>query len=133
MGGVQRSRIVILLAMAAACALAGGTAEAAPDALIVSPASVRFGQTPGIRWITFTNGGLSPVVLGPVAISWRGRAAFALQGDTCGGEVVALRPGSSCRLGVVFKPPKKAGHFQARFKYAVNERLAAVALSGGAG
>ncbi len=73
------------------------------------------------------------MLLGPVAISWQGTASFALRGDTCAGEIAALGPGESCKVGVVFAPPKRPGRFRARLVYATGDRMSHVALSGGAG
>jgi hypothetical protein len=133
---MRRVRILkasLLAAVVSCCAAAAAAAAGAPPALVTAPASLRFGSAAAVRWVTFTNNGSSPVVLGPVAIAWRGQASFALRGDTCTGEIVALRPGESCKVGVVFAPPKRAGRFRARLMYATGDRLEHVALSGGAG
>ena len=123
----------IFLTLAAGCAAAAAAATAAPPALVTTPASMRFGAAPAVRWVTFTNQSSSRVRFGPVAVSWQGTAGFALRGDTCAGEIVALGPGESCKVAVVFAPPKRAGRFRAQLIYATDDQVSHVSLSGGAG
>ena len=115
-----------VLALPAAAAAPG----LAPSSKVVSYGPAAIGST-AVRWVTFTNRGSAPVLFGPVAVSWRGPAGFALQGGTCA-EIVQLAGGASCSVGVAFSP-RTAGSFRARLMYSADSFIAAVELRGRAG
>jgi hypothetical protein len=129
---VRKAAVLTTLAAALCGVLALPTSAAAPmlvpSSTVLSYGQLAVGSTTTL-WVTFTNRSSAPAVLGPVAVSWRGPAGFALQSDTCGNEVVELTSGASCRYQVAFSP-SAAGSFRARLTYVADGRIAAVELRG---
>jgi hypothetical protein len=132
---VQVKKALLLVATAVSCGAFALQASAAAPMLTPSSLVVTFGRAPvgssAVRNVTFTNRGSSPVLFGPVAVSWRATAGFALHDGTCA-EIVELAAGASCRVGVLFAP-STAGSFRARLNYSADGRWAAVELRGRAG
>jgi hypothetical protein len=133
---VHAHRAPLLVTLAVLCGVLALPASAAAPVLAPSASLVSYGQSPvgrtALRWVTFTNRGSLPVLFGPVAVAARGPAGFALHGDTCGGEIVQLAAGASCRYEVAFSPAT-AGTFRARLMYGADGTIAAVELRGKAG
>ncbi|GAB7026931.1 choice-of-anchor D domain-containing protein [Geotalea toluenoxydans] len=69
--------------------------------------------------VTISNGGASDLVIGSLAITGAGAAAFSVTPGTCSSLTPTILPGGSCTLNLVFAPPS-GGPYAANLELASN-------------